>query len=64
MAAVVDEAKMPGEEGGRVFGETKDFRIALLGNVDSGKSTLCGVLSRGIATLLILCCFMQNVREY
>mmetsp|Transcript_1323 Transcript_1323/g.1592 ORF Transcript_1323/g.1592 Transcript_1323/m.1592 type:complete len:507 (+) Transcript_1323:274-1794(+) len=30
------------------FGETKDFRIALLGNVDSGKSTLCGVLSRGL----------------
>lgn len=32
----------------RVFSETRDFRLALLGNVDSGKSTLCGVLSRGL----------------
>lgn len=31
----------------RGYSENRDFKLALLGNVDSGKSTLCGVLSRG-----------------
>eukprot|EP00924_Labyrinthula_sp_SR-Ha-C_P009621 maker-scaffold_22-snap-gene-1.48-mRNA-1 protein AED:0.02 eAED:0.02 QI:63/1/1/1/1/1/3/129/530 len=30
------------------FSDNKDFKLALLGNVDSGKSTLVGVLSRGL----------------
>ena len=37
-----------GETAIRGFSEVKDFRIATLGNVDSGKSTLTGVLTRGI----------------
>ena len=30
------------------FAETKDFKICTLGNVDSGKSTLTGCLTRGV----------------
>lgn len=51
MAGNQERDNAPGA-GGAAFGETKDFRIALLGNVDSGKSTLCGVLSRGKEELM------------
>lgn len=33
---------------GRGFAETRDFRAAMLGNVDAGKSTLVGCLTRGM----------------
>jgi len=48
----VEELKMaqavPRASAERGYAETSDFRIASLGNVDSGKSTLVGCLTRGL----------------
>jgi GTPase len=49
MAATLQGAASGSGGTARGFSETRDFRIATLGNVDSGKSTLVGCLTRNIA---------------